>query len=230
MARALFTEGVEHARNERYAEAVDQFTRAQAIYPAPAIAFNLASALVRLGRLVEASEHLRWVLRREDTAAEMRDASQVMLDELTPRLGRVSVRLTGDHEDVLLRIDDRPLDRAAIGVAVPMDPGHHVIAALRGDEPVARAELTLAEGAVDEITLDVPAAPEAPAPIVHVEEAPVEPAPVQGESFEWLLWTTIAVVVAGAAAVTTTLLVLDQQSAVAEPVPGTTIPPVLEWD
>ena len=190
MARALFTQGVERARSEQYEQAVDLFSRAQALRPAPAIAFNLANALVRLGRLVEATEQLRSTVRAAETAAEMRAVAESTLAELTPRLARLSLRLTGDHEDVALRVDGRALDRAVVGVAVPMDPGDRVLTAWRGEVEVARTEITLAEGAAAEATLDVPPPSADPEPVVIAPVVEAQAAPPAGDNFEWLLWTT----------------------------------------
>jgi uncharacterized membrane protein len=74
----------------------------------------------------------------------------------------------------------------------------------------------------------VPPPPPRNEPRPEPERAPqVEPA---GEDFTWVLWATIVVLVVGAAAVATSLYLIDQEDAVATPIGGTTIPPILEWD
>lgn len=89
MARALFLDGVEHARSGRFHRAADFFRRAQAMRPTPAVAYNLASALIRIGRLVEGSEVLHWVIRHPGTTSEMLAAAEVTIAQIRPRLARV---------------------------------------------------------------------------------------------------------------------------------------------
>ena len=63
LARALFEEGVVAADAQRWDEAAERFERAYGLKATPGIAYNWASALVELGRLVEAGERLRSVAR-----------------------------------------------------------------------------------------------------------------------------------------------------------------------
>ena len=72
-ARALFHEGVELADRTRWAEAADRFDRAYQLRPEPIVAFNLATALRRSGRLVRANEVALTLLRADDTPPEMRN-------------------------------------------------------------------------------------------------------------------------------------------------------------
>lgn len=219
MARALFADGVEQAREGRFERAADFFRRAHALRPAPAVAYNLASALVQTGRLVEASEVLQWVLRQRETSPEMRAAARVTIARIAPRLARIRVVLTGAPGDVSLTLDARPLGLAVLGVMVPVDPGHHVVAAHRGEARVARAELELEESARREVVLVIPP------PLAPPE--PMAAAPPR-DDFEWLLWGGVGVGVAAVIAVTIAIAVAAQPGPVAA-VPGTTTPAILEW-
>lgn len=230
MARALFERGVERARAGDLERAADLFRRAHALRPGSGIAYNLASALARLGRLVEASEQLQWVIRADETTPEMRASAETTIAQLAPRLSHLRIVLDGSREGVSLTLDGHPLALAVLDESVPIDPGAHRVAALRGHAEVAGVDVSLAEGESDEIALAVPPSVPvqlAPALALH---APEEPAPPPRDDLSWLLWTGIAVAVVAAAAVTTTVLVVDQQGAASMPVSGTTLPAVLEWD
>lgn len=156
-ARALFQEGVALARRGEYEPAVDRFRRAQALRPAPPIAFNLACALAHQGMLVEASEILERLLRDPSVTGDLRESALRERQEMTPRLSRLTVRLEGDPEDVRVEIDARELPGAAIGVAVPVDPGAHEVRAQRDGADVAHDRIELDEGAHGEVVLTIPA-------------------------------------------------------------------------
>ncbi|MEZ4339035.1 MAG: hypothetical protein R3B82_20650, partial [Sandaracinaceae bacterium] len=53
-ARARFAEGMAHAEHERWVEALEAFERSAALYDRVSTHINLASVLLRLGRLREA--------------------------------------------------------------------------------------------------------------------------------------------------------------------------------
>lgn len=233
MARALFTEGLAHARESRFTEAIDRFSRAHELRPAPGIAYNLASALARVGRLVEASELLHWVIRHAETPEEMRRAAQATVDRLAPRLASVQLAISGPSEGVELRLDGAPLAFAAVGVDVPLDPGPHRFEALRGGARVALREVELVEGAREwiELTVSPPPATAPPPiePVVLLPEPVREPEP-PAEDLTWLAWAGGALAVALAVAGITAAILTAEQGAVAPPIPGTTTPPFLEWD
>ena len=185
VARALFEEGVMLADAEQWAEAADRFQRSLELRGSPVVAYNLASALVQLERLVEASELLQKVRRDETAPAAARDAARALLDRVQPRLGRLTIRLDGDPSGVTVWIDGREIPTQAIGVSMPVDPGRRTIRVRRGDDVVAERQLTVLSGAGAETRLEVPPAPPPPEP--QPEEPPVEETPTgfrPGDAFQ----------------------------------------------
>jgi hypothetical protein len=236
MARALFHEGLAEAQHERFDSAADRFRRAHLLRPAPGIAYNLASALVHLGRLVEASEQLAWVVRHDETPEPMRVAALATIAQIEPRLARARIVVEGPLEDVELRLDGEPLAlRALLDVAVPMDPGTRVITALRRGELLQEVSLELTDGAHQEVRIAIP--PEEPVlPAVELEPPPPVPVialpteridPPSAQDYSWLLWTGVALGAAALAATTTALLIAPPSAP--PPIEGTTSPPILEW-
>lgn len=228
MARALFADGLTAARESRFVEAANFFERAQALRPAPGIAYNLASALAQVGRLVSASELLQWVIRHPETTGEMRLAAEATIGQITPRLATVHVVVSGPTEGVVLLLDGAPLQYAAVGVDVPLDPGPHRLEAMRDDAPIAERDVELVEGALERVEIEVP-----PLRAPRSVEAPLEeptPAPPPAEDLAWLGWSGAALGVAIVIAVITAAVVMSQPSAPAEPIEGTTYPRFLEWD
>ncbi|MCZ7684348.1 MAG: hypothetical protein M5U28_38465 [Sandaracinaceae bacterium] len=161
----------------------------------------------------------------------MRSAAQASVDMLAPRLASVRLVVSGATDGVALLLDGAPLAFAAVGVDVPLDPGPHRFEALRGDARVAVREVELAEGASEEVELAVSPLPgSAPPPIAPIALAePVREPEPRAEDLSWLAWASGALVVALAVAgITAAILTADQGAAA--PIPGTTTPPVLEWD
>jgi len=201
-ARALFTEGLEHADAERWEEALDRFRRAATLRRATPILFNLALAARHVGALVEASEALREVLRDPEVAPEVEARARSELSGLEPRLGHLTLAVEGPRDGVEVSLDGAPRPPATWGVALPVDPGPHEAFATRDGETVARADVHLEEGEARTLALTVP--PEAIAVATPDEAARTvapapQPAPEPDGDFElveqWWFWTLVGVAV-----------------------------------
>lgn len=237
-ARALFDEGVTLADRGEWETAADRFRRSQALRPSPVVAFNLARADVQIGRLVEASELLRPITRDDGAQPRLRDAASALLTEITPRIARLRVELSGDRRDATIAVDGRPLPDAAIGVDRPTDPGDRVITATRGDAEIASARVTLAPGASESVSLELPPRPD----IVHVA-TPTEAAqaatagagPASGpsnrddEGGSALPWILVGAGAAVAIAATVIVILLVGNGGTANPVSGNLQPGIIEF-
>ena len=164
LARSLFEEGVALGNQGEWAQAADRYRRVLTLRPTAHVKFNLALALSHLGQLVEPAELCRQVIRDPAAPESARRDAQDLLSTLEPRIGRLTVRLTGDPEGAAITLDGDPLDAVSIGVAMPADPGTHEVAARRGAEIVAGETVEIAEGGSAEVTLDIPPAPEPEVP------------------------------------------------------------------
>jgi hypothetical protein len=206
-ARALFEEGVAHADAGRWNEAADRFSRAHSLRPTPEIAYNLSTALARVGRLVSAAELLRQVVDDPQATARVRAAAEARLAEVDRRLCHVTV-----HADApgpaRVWLDGRPLDAAAIGVAVAVDPGPHVLELRNGARTVSSRTVSLADGKRETVVLEAPALnlqPTAPPPLLAAPAAgpsaadvSARPAATDRDAFwrKGWFWGTVASVAA----------------------------------
>jgi hypothetical protein len=208
-ARSLFERGLQHFDAHEFPAAAEAFQRSYDLRPSPVVGYNLASALRELGRLVDATEVLRAVVHAEDAPPPVAAAAQAMLDELEPRLGRLVIRVDGPVDSVELRIDERVLSSAVVGVLVPADPGRHRIVASRDGETIAEATVSITEGRPSETTLVVPPLPEPAVPdareAARMSEGRMRGPLDQGEDDRddhalrrnpWL-WTGVGIVVVG---------------------------------
>jgi tetratricopeptide (TPR) repeat protein len=154
-ARALFQQGIALADARRWSDAADRFERAYGIRPSPEIAYNHAAALERLGRLVRASEELRFLARDAQTDATVRAAARARLEALLARVPRLTIRLDGPSAGFAVTLDGRLLEPAMIGIELLVDPGSHRIEARRGMSAYVSRFATLKPGAVCTIVIDV---------------------------------------------------------------------------
>jgi hypothetical protein len=168
MARALFEEGLRHVDAEEWSLAADRFARVLALRYSAVAAYNLALARARLGSSVLALEGLRELLAQPGLEATVRDAALSLQKEQQAYVGWLTVRVHGECANCVVQLDTKPLPPAALGVAVPVDPGHHVLALLRDERVIASTSLSVSKGARVEGNLDAPASLSSSAPIAEL--------------------------------------------------------------
>jgi hypothetical protein len=249
-ARRLFAEGLDFVESEDWVQAEERFRRVLAMRGSHVVAYNLASALDHLGRLVEAAELLRPIARDASVEPRTKAAAERLLGQVEPRIGSLTVRLSGDSQGALVRLDDKQVQISEQVLTVSVDPGTHRVVVERDGVIVASRTVDVgSEGSLQtSIAIDVPPRlghgaddagatarrPAIPlgsltpvgrrAPSAAVEPGP-EPRDDGGDSlFEspWL-WVGVGALAIGAG-VTVALLATNEDSA---PVRGDTDPPVL---
>jgi hypothetical protein len=209
-ARSAFDEGVRSADAHAYREARAHFERALELRDSPVIRFNLATVLVELGQLVEASELFRALELDPRANDDLRMRSQAQYEALRARFAKLVITLETPFADVLVELDEHPLSSVALGVGMPVDPGDHAVRAMRGGELRAEERVSLAEGEERALSLrvvepavapPVVAAPVLLAPVSRTPAAPVEREPEHGSKRRrrWALGLTGAALVVGGA-------------------------------
>lgn len=152
-ARRLATEGQIALKKGDFDTAADRFERANDLLGAPTFLVRLARARVGQGRLVEAYETYRKVIR-EGVAADAPDAfrralaeAKVEVKAVEPRLAWVSVNVVGVNPDLVeVRLNNAVIPRSALGAQRPVDPGTLQVRATAEGYRTAEAEVQLAEG------------------------------------------------------------------------------------
>lgn len=244
MARALFEEGLRHVDAQAWALAADRFARVLALRYSAVAAYNLSLARARLGSSVLALEGLRDLLAQPALESTVREAAVALQSEQQAYVGWLTVRVHGSCSGCTVQLDDKPLPDAALGVAVPVDPGRHALALSRGQELLASTNLSVSRGARIQGNLNVPepagvAATELePAAVggdrtaVSAPPAALAAAPAQ-ESKRSLLtspwfWGGVGVLAAGVVTIGVVLSGSDAQAAT--PVPGNFSPGVISGE
>jgi hypothetical protein len=152
-ARRLATEGQIALKKGDYDTAADRFQRANDLLSAPTFLVRLARARVGQGRLVEAHEIYRKIIR-DGVESDAPDAFKRALAEakqevkaVEPRLAWVSVNVVGANpNEVEVQLNNAVIPSAALGAQRPVDPGTLKVRATAEGYHPAEVDVRLAEG------------------------------------------------------------------------------------
>jgi hypothetical protein len=152
-ARRLATEGQIALKKGDYDTAADRFERANDLLSAPTFLVRLARARIGQGRLVEAYEIYRKIIR-DGVESDAPDAFKRALAEakqevkaVEPRLAWVSVNVVGANpNEVEVQLNNAVIPSAALGAQRPVDPGTLKVRATAEGYHPAEVDVRLAEG------------------------------------------------------------------------------------
>lgn len=204
-ARTFFEEGVRMAEQGNWIDAEDRFRRALALRSSPVIAYNLASALVERGKLVEASETVRRVLADENVDPELKQSAEHLASDLQQRIAHITVDVNGSQPGDSVLLDGNALLEAQLHIEIPIDPGSHQLRIARADTTVSQQSVMLAPGERRQLTLEALALAPRPSalagaprssPVAPLAAAEPQPRRDSGSVLgRWWFWTGAAVVV-----------------------------------
>jgi len=179
-ARAAATEGAAAMEQQRWADAIDLFTRAESLVHAPPHLLYLARAYEKQGKLVKARETYA-KLTRETLPANAPAAftnaqaeGTTELAALEPRVPSLRISIKGGAvPDLVVTMDGNPVPPALVGVPRPVDPGRHEIQATGKGVASEVATVTLKEGVKEILEIELkPVAGGVPTPPVATGPTP----------------------------------------------------------
>lgn len=152
-ARRLATEGQVALKKGDFDTAADRFERANDLLAAPTFLVRLARARAGQGRLVEAYEIYRKIIR-EGVEADQPEAfkraladAKLEVKAIEPRLAWISVNVVNANpNDVQVTLNDAVIPSAALGAQRPVDPGTLRVKAKAEGYRTSEVEVQLAEG------------------------------------------------------------------------------------
>lgn len=152
-ARRLGNEGVIALKNGEYDVAADRFERANDLVNAPSFLVLLARARAGQGRLVEAYEIYRTIIR-EGVQPDKPDAFKRALADakqevksVEPRLAWVAINVVGARPELVeVTLNGSVIPSAALGAQRPADPGVLRVEAKADGYRSAQAVVDLSEG------------------------------------------------------------------------------------
>jgi hypothetical protein len=164
VAEALFQQGRDLMKQERYAEACSKLAESQRLDPKLGTLLNLAVCNEKLGKIATA-----WAayvsaeaIARRDGKRERADFAHEQVALLEKRLVRITLQIKAPEPGLELRWDEQSLTGAALDTPFPVDPGQHRLSA---SAPGKRAWST---------TVDVPSDP---AQVIPLSIPPLDAAP-----------------------------------------------------
>jgi hypothetical protein len=130
-AEALFSEGRTLATAGNCAEAIPKFQASQRLDPGVGTLLNLAECYEKVGRTASAWAEYREVisLARQAGSKDREELATQKSKALEPKLSRLAIKVAGDAAGVTVTRDGEAVQAAELGVAIPVDPGKHVIEA-----------------------------------------------------------------------------------------------------
>ncbi len=170
-ARELFREATADVDKGRFAPALEKFKRVATVKDTPPVRYNIGQCEEGLGRIGAALADYELAERQaagDPKSAEVGALAHDRATALRPRVPRLTLALPGAGPDGLaITMDEAPVATSSIGIALPVDPGRHVVdATLAGHAPF-HAEVDLKERATIRVLIEMtprpPAAPDSAA-------------------------------------------------------------------
>ncbi|AUX44647.1 hypothetical protein SOCE26_061130 [Sorangium cellulosum] len=182
VAESLFDRGLADMLAGRYDTGCPALAESQRLDPRPGRLFTLAECEAKWGRIATAvaryNDYLAMVDRMSEAERVMQSARRKLAHEqrraLAPLVPRLTLSLPPDAPaGTRVQRDGMTLEQPSLGVALPVDPGEHVVTTQAPGGPVTEKRLTIGRSESRVIVLEVtPSAPEEPPPA----EQPPSPA------------------------------------------------------
>ncbi len=150
-ADALFREGRALLKQNKFDAACPKLAESFRLDPAPGTLFNLAQCEEGRGRVASAHERWQHLVDTLTSAGKLGDdrlpVARERLAALAPKVPKLTIRLkkSAPAGTVVLR-DGVEIRGAGLGVALPVDPGDHVIVARAQHHKDAETRVKLAPG------------------------------------------------------------------------------------
>lgn len=166
-ARALGIQGIRLADEGNCAAASEKLQRALALHYAPTMLGRLGECQVQLGQIVLGTENLNRVVREQlapDAPAAFvraQERAESVLQRALPRIALVIIHILPRLAAPSVTISGVPIPTALLGAERPTDPGSYEIVARAPGYAAAKTNVTLADGAREELTLTLTPDPNA---------------------------------------------------------------------
>jgi len=170
-AQALYDDARAAVAAGKFDEACPKFKESYQLDPGGGTLLNLADCYEQQGKTA-----LAWTTFKEALVVAKRDGRNERVEfaskhiaQLDQRLSRLTIAVAERPPGLEVTVDGTPLGEAAYGVAMPVDPGPHVVKAeAPGKQPFEKS-LDVSKSTAEQLRMDIPAlsdataAPAAPA-------------------------------------------------------------------
>jgi hypothetical protein len=153
-ADTLFREGRRAADAGDYTLACAKFAASKRIDPAPGTMLNLADCEEARGELTRAWHDFLELADGLPDGDERKIVALVRARKLEKSMPRLRVRLAKSSEGARVHRDDVELTDATLGVAMPVDPGRHVIVVTEGGRRDNRYSVDVSLGEEKDVEIE----------------------------------------------------------------------------
>lgn len=203
-AESLFQEGRKAMDAHRYSDACPKFLASQKLAPAIGTLLNLADCYEKNNQLASAWArfHEAIAMAQRQNRKNREDTARDRADKLEPRLIKLSILARTSGIDV--KLDGNPIDAAALGTGIPVDPGKHTVeASAKGKKPFSTTIETSDKQKAPSVEIppleDEPVAP--PDPNANNGNSGHPNDPPKDKPHGWSTQKTVGIVVAAAGVV-----------------------------
>lgn len=193
-AEALFNDGFAHMKAGRLEQACPAIEASYRLDPRPGTLFTLAECEGRRGRIATAMRHYRAYLAfyeafPPERKAQQRERARISRAEIEAHrreVPKLTIRLPeGAPAGTRVTRDGDRITEAMLGLALPLDPGEHVLRAEAPGGKVVEERVQIEKGEAKEIVLDPLKAadkPVAPPRSIGLSATTKDPSPDGGVS------------------------------------------------
>jgi hypothetical protein len=173
-AKTLFSQGITEMEAGRFDTGCPALETSYKLDPRAGTMFALAECEAKRGRLATAvaryddylSLHGRMAPDQQKKQGDRAKVAQEQKAALGPQVPMLTLTLpAGAPRETVVKRDDTQLSGPALGLALPVDPGEHVIRTQAPEGPVTEVRITLSKGEKKVLTLDVKLSADAAAPV-----------------------------------------------------------------
>jgi hypothetical protein len=199
-AQAQFDYGLAEMEAGRYTSGCPALAESYRIDPHPGVLFTLAECENKWGKIASAFTHYEAYIdlfahMSDEQKAHQRGRDRIAAsqrDALRPMLPQLAIALPASAPPgTMVTRDGDPLGAPSLGVALPVDPGEHVIVAKTPDGVRHETRVTLDPGQRRDVVLDL-SAPATPAPTAAPTATPAPTASPTNMGTPVRTWAWIA--------------------------------------
>ncbi len=176
LAESLFEAGRSLMKQKQYAAAAAKLEESQRQDPSPGTLINLGECYTALGKTATAWADYKAAaaLAVNKGRTQQQELANQRADELGPKLSKVTLQKPAEiPAGLTVKLDDRTLGVASLGVAMAVDPGDHTVQLDAPGYKSATKKFQVGAEA-DQVSVELPALEKAP------EQAASNPTPATG--------------------------------------------------
>jgi len=154
-AQALFDAGRKLMEQGRFKEACPKLEASQKLDPGAGTLLNLASCYEKNGQTASA-----WVTYTDAATASTQSGhpdwaakAKGKADALAPHLAKITITMSSPPEGLEVKRDGKPVAYAALGTALPIDPGDHTLEASAPGKQTWQAHVQISPESTNDVKI-----------------------------------------------------------------------------